>query len=809
MLTEKAGKCTMQKKGTKSYLAMALGVLGLTASSWALAFDAFKIQDIRVEGLQRISEGTVFNYLPVHVGDEMTNKQTQEIIEELYETGFFSDIQVFKDANTLIVKLIERPAIGKFELKGSKDLKDENIKQITKSHGMVEGNTYDVAALDRLKSEMQRFYFAHGKYGATIESEVTEQSRNRVSIKITVKEGSVARIRSINIMGNTAFTDSDIRRQMTLSTRSPVSWFTKDDQYDKQKFMQDMEKIRNYYVDRGYANFHIVSTQVSISPNRKDIYLTLSLNEGSCYKISGHEFTGQPLFEHKELSKSSIFKPGDIYSRAKITETINRLQGKYGEEGYAFSKINPILEYDEEKKFVHVKFFIEPGQRVYANRIMFKGNTKTKDSVIRRELIQHEGGWVSTKKVEDSKKILDRTGYFSEVQVETNPVAGKPDHVDINYTVEEAAAGSMNGGVGYSDIDKFIFNAEFSNRNVLGTGNSSDVSLNLSKAYKTFNVSYNEPFYTLDGMSRGYNLYYSKTKLSETTDISNYSSDALGGNVTYGIPLSLHNRLSFGFGYQNIEINSSGFNFNDAYQGVGLSGDKIPLEIRHFLADGHNFNEFSLSMSLMHNSLDRYIFPENGLRHGLSLQATVPGSGLQYYRLSYTAQHYKYISNGFIFMMMGSSGYGNGYGKTKDLPFYKNFYVGGAKSVRGYRESSLGPKDSLGKPFGGNAMVNATAALIIPSFFVPEAKSVRTAFFVDGGQAYYANHHKQHEIALPSGETLSYASRNPKGIRYSAGVSLTWMSPLSPIVFSFAVPLNNDKKVDKTRGFSFNFGTVF
>lgn len=815
MLTDLAEKSTVQKQGRKrQYLGMALGVMGLASSCFmlpvqtAFAFDAFKIQDIRVEGLQRISEGTVFNYLPVHVGDEMSNTQTQEVIEALYETGFFSDVQVYKQANTLVVKLSERPAIGKFELKGTKDLKEDDIKRLTKAHGMIEGNTFDIASLDRLKAELQRFYFSIGKYSSKVEAEVKEESRNRVSVKVTVDEGKIARIRTINIIGNEAFTDSQLRRQMSLSTPNPISWFTKDDQYNRHHFTQDLEKIRTYYLDRGYANFQIVSTQVSISPNRQDIYLTISLNEGSRYTIGGYEFTGQPLFDEKELSKSSVLiKHGDVYSRAVITETINRLQGKYGEEGYAFAKINPILEFDETNKQVRVKFFIEPGQRVYASRITFKGNTKTKDSVIRRELIQHEGGWVSTKKVEDSKKVLDRSGYFSDVQVETMPVAGKPDHVDVNYTVEEAAAGSLSGGVGYSDVDGFIINGAFNNRNVLGTGNSADLNINYSQAYKTFNISYNDPFYTLDGISRGYNVYYSRTDLANTTDISSYSSDAFGANVTYGVPLSLYNRLSFSFGYQNTNIHASNFDPANPYLGINTAGNRIPIEIRDFLKDEDTFDEFSVSLSLMHNTLDRYIFPENGLRHGLSIQATVPGSDLEYYRLTYSAQYYKSISHGFIFTTMGSLGYGNGYNGTEGLPFYKNFYVGGGKSVRGYKESSLGPRDSLDKPFGGNSMVNATAALIIPSFFAPEARSIRTALFVDGGQAYYT-YGKRHNLeSIEKGAGIK-ESRNPAGIRYSAGISVTWMSPLSPIVFSFAFPLN-EKDGDKVKGFSFNFGTVF
>lgn len=817
MLTDRAEKRTVKKQGRKGqYLGIALGVMGLASTCFVLpvetafAFDTFKIQDIKVEGLQRISEGTVFNYLPVHVGDEMSDRQTQEVIEALYETGFFSDVQIYKQANTLIVKLSERPAIGKFELKGTKDLKDDDLKRLTKAHGMIEGNTYDVASLERLKTELQRFYFSIGKYSSKIQSEVKEESRNRVSVKVTVDEGAIARIRTINIIGNEAFTDAQIRRQMNLSTRSPISWFTKDDQYNRHHFTQDLEKIRNYYVDRGYANFQIVSTQVSISPNLQDIYLTISLNEGNLYKISGYEFTGQPLFDDNELAKTSILKRGDVYSRAAVTEMINRLQGKYGEEGYAFAKINPILDFNEESKLVNVKFFIDPGQRVYASRITFKGNTKTKDSVIRRELIQHEGGWVSTKKVEDSKKILDRTGYFSDVQVETNPVAGKPDHVDVNYTVEEAASGSLSGGVGYSDVDKFIINGTFNNRNVLGTGNSADLNVNLSKAYKTFNFSYNDPFYTLDGISRGYNIYYSRSELSKVSDVSNYSSDAYGANVTYGVPLSMYNRLSFSLGYQNTAINASKeFDINNPNLGLGMVGNRIPKEIRDFLAkEGESYDEFSVSASFMHNSLDRYIFPENGVRHGLSIQATVPGSDLLYYRLTYSAQYYKYISNGFVFTAMGSTGYGDGYGKTDGLPFYKNFYVGGGKSVRGFRESSLGPKDSLGKPFGGNAMVNGTLALIIPSFFVPEAKSVRTAIFIDGGQAYNTYGKIHSKEAEKNGLTYYDHHANPTGLRYSAGLSLTWMSPLSPIVFSFSVPLN-EHHGDKVKGFSFNFGTVF
>lgn len=767
------------------WLIAVAGFLSQCAFS-AHALESFVVRDIRVEGLQRITEGTVLNYLPVHVGEELPESRSAEVLKALFETGFFQDIQLERDGNVLVIKVTERPTIGKISVSGNKDITSDNLLATLKSAGLSEGHVFDRSTLEQVRNELERLYFSHGKYAVKVEANVEPQKHNRVAVSINIDEGQAARIKSINIVGNRKFPTKELLGSFTLAPSNPLSWVTRSDQYDKQKLSADLESLRTYYLDRGYLNFRIISTQVSITPDKQDIFITINVEEGVQFTLEGYQLAGDTILPPAELMPLIDLKVGETFSRAKVADIVKKITDKLGEAGYAFAKVNPVPEIQEGDRKVKLTFYVEPGLRIYVRRIVFEGNSKTKDEVLRREIIQMESAPVNTKRVEDSRARLNRTGFFTDVKVDMRPVAGTTDEVDVVYVVEEASAGQLGGGIGYSDVDGLLFNANISNRNFLGSGKSIDFNFNHSKAYTTYSMAYNNPYYTIDGISRGFNVFYSETDLGKSTSITSYTTDALGANVSYGMPMSPHDRLTYGYGFQSTTLKA---------------GMLIPLEIINFInQNGTHSDEFTVAVGWIHNTYDRYVFPENGLQQAAGFTVSVPGSDLQYYRLTYNIQWYKSLGKGFIFTTGGTVGYGDGYNSTGNLPFYKNFFAGGSRTVRAYEESSLGPRDSFGNPFGGNFLATATAALIIPNFFSPETKSIRMAWFVDGGQVYDLTN--KQSLVNPN------VSRNPTGPRYSTGLSVTWMSPIAPLVFSLATPLN-EHEGDKIQKFSFTFGTVF
>lgn len=781
-------------------------LLSAIAATWltivpAYAFEPFVVESIRIEGLERFSEGTVLNYLPIQVGDTLNESETGDIIRALFKTGFFEDIQLAKENNDLVVKLKERPAIGKIEVSGNEDISTENLMDTLKQQGLAEGYTFDRSVLEIMRTELERMYYSHGKYAVKVDTEITKLPRNRVGIHIKINEGYFASIKEINIIGNHKFSDKKLLKEFELSKPNYLSWVTRNDQYDKQKLAKDLESLRTFYLDRGYLNFNITNTQVSITPDKQHIFITINIEEGEQFTVRSHSLVGKTIVPREDLEQYIRFEQGDVFSRSEVSDIVRAMTDHLGHEGYAFAKINPVPELDQETKQVDLTFFVEPGNKVNVRRIEFKGNLKTKDDVLRKTLLQLEGGPISTARVEASKDRLNRTGFFKEVQVETVPVPGVPDQVDVIYTVEEASSGQVGGGVGYSGLDGLVFNANLSNRNVMGTGNSVDINFNQSKVYTTYSLAYNNPFYTIDGVSRGFNVFYSKTDLSRTTSISNYTTDAYGANLNYSIPLSTFSSASLGFGYQVTDLKVGG-------------NPSLPLEIQAFLNpngdpaydfinSSQKYHEATIALGWSYNSLDRYIFPEKGFSQSISGMMSFPGSDLQYFRISYNAQYYKPLFSGFIGHLNANIGYGNGYGKTKNLPFYKNFYAGGSRSVRGFEESSLGPLDTTGKPFGGNLVATGTAALILPEFIAKGSRAFRTAVFFDAGQAYYVRDRANYD------NYFGYdGPQNPRGLRYSVGASLTWMSPMAPLVFSLSTPLN-ESETDRVEKFAFTFGTVF
>jgi outer membrane protein insertion porin family len=768
---------------------ISLLLVGLLFSAPVWAFEPFVVSDIHIEGLNHLSEGTVLNYLPVKVGDTVNEFQTPAIVKALFKTGFFENIQLSREGDTLVVVVQERPTISHITLVGNRDIKTEELMKNLRSVGLAEGRIFDKVMLSEVQQELQRQYFSRGKYAVTVDIETKTESRNRVALTLRIHEGKPAKIREINIVGAHAFSEKFLRQQMQLSSTHWLSWVTKDDQYAKQKLSGDRETLRSYYLDRGYLNFQLDSTQVAMTPNKQDIYITLNILEGDVYTLKDIQFKGELLLPEKELRALLSIHSGEIFSRSKVTDSIATITDRLGEMGYAFSNVLVDPQIQSDSHAVSLTFTLEPGHRYYVRQVRFVGNAKTEDRVLRREVSQFEGAVISSKQVKESQTRLNRTGYFSEVQVDVHPVSGIADQVDVIYTVKEASSGQLSGSVGYSDLDGLLFQFSVSNRNFVGTGNNVDFVFNRSHSSTTYSVGYLNPYYTTHGVSRGFHLFFNETDLSNTTQIANYATNNLGGNLEYGIPLGSLTRLNVGLGYNHTLL--------------AVNTQTAPGEIIGFVDEhGKRYQEIDASLGWVYNSLDRYVFPESGFRLSTGGMASIPSADLQYYRLNAETQLFRPLFYDFLFFSQVSVGYGNGYGKTNALPFFKNFFSGGARSIRGYGESSLGPRDAFGAPLGGNFKIEGSTGIVLPNFISPETKSVRTQVFLDVGQVFDTRDHKR----VANGTIVPVV--NPAGLRLSSGVSVTWMSPLAPLVFSYAIPLN-DKPGDNTQRFSFTFGTFF
>lgn len=787
------------KISSKSLLSASIAFASLLYSSFVLSFESFVIKNIRLEGLQRFSEETVYSYLPVQIGDRVSESRTSEIIRTLFKTGFFQDVHLAREGDILVLQFKERPAIGSFKVSGNKDIETEMLTKSFKQMGLVEGETFNRASLEIARNDLERVYASRGKYAVKVQTKVTPLPRNRVQVEIIIDEGFVARIKQINICGNKVFSKAKLIQQLSLSTPTFWSWYTHDDEFDQEKLAKDLMSLKSFYMDRGYINFKVVSTPISISQDKHCIFMTINISEGEIYKIKSTTVEGDMASLECELNAYlKIIQPGEIFSRGKIIAIAKAMTDLLGNAGYAFAQVDPVPDINETTKELNFVFHVNAGKKVYVRRLDFEGNVKTEDTVLRKQAIQLEGVAISTPKVEATKSRYERTGFFNEVNINTLPVPGISDQVDVVYSLTEAPTGSLSGGVGYSSEDRFLFNAKASNRNLFGTGKNLDLDFNYSRSAISCNLGYNNPFYTLDGVSRGFGIFYTKTSLGESAPISNYTTDVYGANVSHGIPLTEHQRLTFVAGVQNTKLTFP-------------KDSALPREIRQFLEQNEsncttmaidsnkacNFKELNLAVGWTYNDLDRYVFPHKGMAHSLGFNITTPYSDLQYYKVGYNMQYYKPLTHDFIGLILANFGYGYGYGTTSDLPFFKNYYLGGAKTLRGFEDSSLGPKDSLGKPFGGNLIANGTIALILPELIAPETHSVRTALFLDWGQVYH--------VPPLSQEGLS---QNANGFRYALGASITWISPIGPLVLNVAYPINV-KKGDQTQYFSIAFGTVF
>lgn len=748
----------------------------LLIANMAMA-DSFVIKDIRVEGLQRLSAGTVFNFLPVKVGDEMSDKDAKNIIRALFKSKYFNDVGVEEEDGVLVIKVSERPAVASIEFVGNKDLDSDQLLKSLRQIGLAEGQVYQKAKLDQVELELERQYFSRGKYGVTIESEVTPLPRNRVAVRITMTEGIVATISDINIVGNTRFDEDDLRADFESTTGTMLSFFTKDNQYSRQKLSADLERLRSFYLDRGYVDFTVESTQVSITDDKKKMFITINISEGEPYKIKEVRLAGNLIVPEQELFEMVMIKQNAIFSRKAITESTELLTNRLGNDGYAFANVNAVPDIDRENNEVILTFFVDPGRRAYVRRINIAGNSKTRDEVLRREMRQHEASWISTDKVDQSSARIKRLGYFEDVNVETIPVTGTTDQVDLDFNVTEMPSGSLSAGVGFSQSDGLIFNANITQKNFLGSGKHINFGFNNSSVNTVYSIGYTNPFATVDGISQGFNAFYRETDANEA-DIANFSTDVWGGDISLGIPISENNRIRVAFGYENTQLTLSDTDPVQAYQ------DFVDRE-------GDQFDTFSFTLGWSNDSRDSAVLPTSGMVQSLSAQVAIPGGSLQYYKLRYKASWFHPITDSLTFALKGALGYGDGYGDTEELPFFENYYAGGIKSVRGFRTNTLGPKDGE-QSLGGSLLTTAGAEVIFPFPFLKKAlKSVRFSAFADMGNVY------------ADGEGFDAGL-----LRYSAGVGATWLSPFGAFNISLAQPFN-EQDDDETESFQFSLGSTF
>lgn len=770
------------KSSSKLWLCLLAGVMHLSAH----ATEPFVITDIRVEGLQRTEPGTVFNYLPMQVGDVMSDEKAAQAIKSLYATGFFKDVRIENEGDVLVVTVQERPSVTQIDFSGNKSFQTDKIKEGLKQIGIAEGQIFDKSQLDRAEQEIKRQYLSQGKYSAEVKATASPLERNRVAIRFEITEGPAAKIRDINIVGNHLFTTEDLRANFLLTTPNWMSWWNKDDQYSKQKLTADLEALRSFYMNQGYLEFSIDSTQVSISPDKRDVYITINLTEGEKYNISKTKLAGDMLLPEEDLRKLINIQDGEVFNRQKVTDASKIINDKLGEEGYAFANVNAVPEINKQEHTVAFTFFIDPGRKVYVRRINVQGNTRTRDSVVRREMRQMESAWYAGDKIKRSKERIQRLNFFDSVELETPSVPGINDQVDMNVTVAEKATGSVQFGAGLSSSDGVVLGFNVNQPNFLGTGNRVALQVNTSSFNTIYSLSYTDPYYTPDGISRGFDIYRrdvdTSRRNSTQLNVGTYNSQSYGLGVRFGMPMSEMDFISAGLTLDLTEVELS---------------SSSPIQYLDFCGNssGCSSNSIVFNAGWTYDSRDNILFPRRGVLQRLSGDVSVPGLDLQYYKVSYQHSWYKDLGKDFTLMLNGEAGYADSYG-GKNYPFFKNFYAGGVNSVRGFLNSSLGPRatnPNTGSDFavGGTKRFVGNLELFMPVPFVSQSNQFRLSAFVDGGGVYGKDD-----------------SINSEYLRFSTGVGVTWVSPFGPLKLVLAKPLN-EKDYDDTQVLQFQFGQQF
>ena len=763
----------------RQFVKSVLCVSSTCLATASFADNEFTAKDVRFEGLMRVSPASLYAQLPISNGDKVDDAKVAELVRVLFKTGSFEDVIAQRDEDDLIFRVTERPAIASIKLSGNKAIDSDTLMKALKDAGLTEGEVLKRATLDHIRGELQRQYLAQGRYDATIDVQQIAKPRNRVAIEINVNEGESARITAINIIGAKAFSEKELLKRFQLKKSHLTSFFKGDDKYARERLMGDLESLRSYYLDRGYINFAINSHQVSLSQDKQHVFIDISINEGDKYQFGDTKILGELPVSEQELQKFILFKNGLTYSQQLVTASSKLMKQRLGTEGYLFSEVNAIPDIDEQNKKVNLSLFVNPAKQNYVRRINFIGNNKTDDHVLRREMRQFEGTLASTDKIDLSKLRLQRLGFFKEVSIETPKVPNTTDQVDLNVKVEEQPSGTLTASIGYSGGSGAIFSLGVSQNNFLGTGNKVGINLNRSETSDNYNISFLDPYFTMDGVSRGYNLYYRKTKL-DSLNVSRYATDSQGASLSFGYPIDETKSISFSLGVDQTDLT------------LGTLASQL---VKNFVAEhGNSITTYTGTASWSYSTLNRGVFATSGASQRLLLEFAVPPSDVNYLKVSYNGQLYVPLNDDFVVRLRTDLGYGD------SLPFYKNYFAGGYGSVRGYRDNTLGPRSPsfVGDPdpevVGGNVLVENSVELIVPTPFAKDYRQLRTVFFVDSGMVYYRNN-------PPYNFDLS-------NLRYSAGVSIAWLTAIGPLSFSLSRPFN-DQATDEKQSFQFTIGQPF
>ena len=865
---------------TLKFLIQLIAIFALSTLALGVKAEPFQVSDIRVEGLQRISAGSVFASLPVAVGDIATPALLRQASRNLFATGNFDDIQVGRDGSVLVILVAERPSISEINIDGNKAIETEALLEGLSGAGLAVGQVFQRSTLEGMQLELQRQYVQQGRYDASIETDVIPEPRNRVSISITIDEGTPARIQHINIVGNTLFPEDELIREFELKKGGWLSFFTSDDKYSKEKLTGDLETLTSYYMDRGYLQFSIDSTQVAVSPDKTAVFITANITEGEQFTVSSVDLSGDLVVDKPLLMPFVLLRADQTYNQAAVTATEEYLTQRLGNEGYNFAKVTGIPEINADDNTVDLKFFIDPGKRTYVRRISFEGNALTADEVLRREMRQMESAPASQAMIDQSRVRLERLGYFSKAEVETIPVPGTDDLIDVEFTVEEQSSGSISGSVGYAQDAGLILGLNLEQANFLGSGKSIGLGINSSQYQDLYNISYTNPYFTEDGVSRGFSVFYRATDLSEI-NVASYTTDTLGGAISFGYPIKETQRIGLNFGVNSTTITSGRYAVQEIKASPrleeGINGwferatiengvyssaevfnpiDTLPVEAltnagaTGFLDEnGDDFYNYTITASWLQSTLNRGRLATRGASQSVSLELSLPGSDLEFYKLNYRGEIFLPLSELFTLRFRTEIGYGDGFGSTTELPFFEHFYAGGFGSVRGFENNTLGPRSTppatysvarpvtaidadgnptevggpdgsqfgyaldpaTGKldftairdndpdPFGGNVLFEGSMELLFPMPFIEDRSKLRSAFFVDVGNVFNTN---------CSEIQLNCFDIDAAELRYSVGVGVSWITGFGPMTFSLAKPMNAGPD-DREEAFQFTLGRGF
>ncbi|MDO5541885.1 MAG: outer membrane protein assembly factor BamA [Acinetobacter sp.] len=831
---------------THLFMPLAL-VSAMAATQQVYAADEFIARDIKIDGLVRLTPANVYGMIPVNSGDRVNEAVLANAIRSLYATGLFDDIQASREADTLVFKVVERPIISKVEFKGNKLIPKEALEDGLKKMGVAEGEVLKKSALQTLESELEQQYMQQGRYDADVRVITTARPNNRVDLTVEFVEGKAAKVVDINIIGNTVFKESDIKQAFAVKESSWSSIVTRNDRYAREKMAASLEALRALYLNKGYINFNITNSSLNLSEDKKHIFVEVSVDEGEQFKFGESKFLGDALYKPEELTALQIYKDGETYSQEKVNAVKQLLLRKYGNAGYYYAEVNIVPQIDKETKLVDLNYYINPGQQVTVRRINFAGNSKTADEVLRREMRQMEGALASNEKIDLSKVRLERTGFFKTVDVKPVRIPNVPDQIDLNVNVEEQHSGTSTLAVGFSQSGGVTFQAGLSQTNFLGTGNAVSIDLSRSETQDYYNLSVTDPYFTIDGVRRGYNMYYRKTKLDDNYNVNNYVTDSFGGGINFGYPIDENQSISAGLNIDQTEVTTGPYVSTyvadylernggketvkgdhcpgeiDTTSGQCVDKDGVPINTitygKEFKGD---FLTYNLNLGWSYNTLNRPIFPTNGMSHRVNAEIALPGSDVEFQKVTYDAQAYMPLGHDFVLRGYGKLGFGN------DLPFYKNFYAGGYGSVRGYDNSTLGPKypgvyfsdtsqtDRSPEEVGGNALVQFGTELALPVPFKGDwTRQVRPVIFAEGAQVFDTQCNVSDSNIFVNGASVNakqYCKDNYGfdfgEMRYSVGVGFTWITMIGPLSLSYAYPLN-EKQGDDTKNIQFEIGRTF